>query len=113
MAALLIFSLLQCIALILGAAWLIICRPYWLRHCGNGLVRLADASIAAHESFRGTTARKLTPDASDNNPLRSDVISALVNLGTPKARAKAAAEKAHGTDFESAFRDALQYARIV
>ncbi len=49
---------------------------------------------------RGTVRPKM-PDA------RGDVVSALVNLGYPKFSAKAAAQKASGSDFESIFRSAL------
>lgn len=108
--------LIEALVLLFATVTIALLKPEWLRTTGVTLCRLSDAISAARESFKrpATPARKPVSSPQFNPLLEEDVVSALVNLGTNKTTAKAAARKALETetnDFEAAFVMALKYAR--
>jgi hypothetical protein len=105
------------IILMASFGWVGCKRPSWLRFIGQQLVRIADAMEAAGQSYSAPRPKPkpaLTPEVIAD-PLKQDLVSALVNLGTPKRAAETAATsaigKASGKDFDSVFLVALQIAR--
>ena len=96
--------------------------PKALRTIGVTLIKLSESMQMARMYFYGKSPRTkhpktpapIAPAATLRDPLFEDVLSALVNLGTPAAAARRATEQvlsAGRRDFETAFKMALQYAR--
>lgn len=119
----LFFAAAQLFAIIFAAVVIAWTRPQWLQSIAAMLVRIAAASTAARNAFQkqaivSEPAKPAALTVSDD-PFFADVTSALVNLGTTPAAAKAATRKAiiktevdpTEHNFDSIFKLALQFAR--
>ena len=117
------FAFIEFLALIAAAVLTAWYRPTAFQSLANGLIRFCDAIQAARAVFQAPAVIRLSTKirpakaadlATMRDPLFEDVHSALVNLGTPAAAAKAATTKALAAgrrDFETTFKQALQFAR--